>query len=153
MAWAFTLCAECGTQKESAEAFLRHFKDFIVILSDGTRHKCLYPRVYEDGGWWACLYPDGVSTSGIQTPDDERQMAEISFAFYDRLKTAPQYRYAFAGVEVESFRCYDELDEDIVNLDFSGLVLADDVWKRLGSPSIFVPFALGYRWRPFVRAK
>ena len=80
-----------------------------------------------------------------------RKAISASLALYERLRTAPRYRYALVGVEVDGFRYFDELDDDVVNHDYNGLVLAEEVWKHLGSPDVFVPFEPGYRWRPFVR--
>jgi len=94
-----------------------------------------------------------VSRSGIRNEQDARQISEIALALYDRLRTAPPYRYALIGVEVDEFRRFGELDDDVVKLDFNGLVLADTVWERLGSPGIFVPFVPGYHWRPFTHAR
>lgn len=80
-------------------------------------------------------------------------MTEMGLPLYERLRTAPPFRYAWVGVEVDDFRTFDELDDDIVRLDFSGLVLADAVWRALGESDHFVPFARGYRWRPFLHAR
>ena len=79
-------------------------------------------------------------------------MTEIGFALYERLRSAPPYRAAMVGVEVHGFGSFEEVDDDLVRLDYSGLVIADSIWRRLRSPDIFVPFAPGYRWRPFVEA-
>ena len=80
-------------------------------------------------------------------------MTKIAFALYEHLHSAPEFRFALVGVEVDEFRRFTELDNDVVTLDFSGLVLCEAVWRHLGSPSVFVPFTPGYRWRPFVRAR
>ncbi|MDM9384912.1 hypothetical protein QUB80_30090 [Chlorogloeopsis sp. ULAP01] len=32
---------------------------------------------------------------------------------------------------------------------FSGLVISEDIWKRLGNPECFVSFKPGYLWIPF----
>lgn len=153
MAWVFSLSAECGPEKVEAEAVARHFDGMIVTIDDGSTFACKAGPYHDGEGWWACVCPDKVSRSGIRNEQDARQMTEIGFALYDRLRTAPPYRYALVGVEVDEFRRFSELDDDVVKLDFNGLVLADNVWQRLGSPGIFVPFAPGYRWRPFTQAR
>ena len=99
------------------------------------------------------IFPDGVSRRGVRNEADEKQMTAVAEVLYERLRSAPPFRYAIIGVEVDNFRDFSELDSDMVNLDFSGLVISDAVWKHLGSPSIFIPFEIGYRWRPFVKAK
>lgn len=152
MAWLFSLSAECGPAKEAAEAFASHFEGFVVSLHDGSRFQCNSSvQHFED--WWACVLPVGVSRSGINNQDDERQLTLIGNALYERLCSAPPFRYAIVGVELEEFRNFSELDNDVAELDFNGLVLSDAVWKHVGSLSSFVPFETGYRWRPFVKAR
>ena len=124
-----------------------------MALSDGSRFPCEADIGHVDGAWWAAVSPEGVSRGGIGTPKDLRELTEVGFVLYDRLRSAPLFRFALAGVEVYAFKQFEELDDDLVHSDYSGLVLADPVWQRLGSPSIFVPFASGYRWRPFIRAR
>jgi hypothetical protein len=153
MAWIFSLSAECGAQEEAAEAVTEHFRGLTVTLADGSHFPCEVGTHFDGEGWWAGVCPTGVSRSGIGNEQDRRQMTEIGFALYERLRTAPPYRYALVGVEVGEFRSFRELDDDLVKLDFSGLVLADAVWHHVGSPSIYVPFTPGYRWRPFTQAR
>jgi len=153
MAWIFSLSAECGRNKEEAEAVGRHFDGFIAELDDGSRHPCSSGVSEIDGAWWAVCCPEGVSRTGVSSEDDEQIMTAVGLVLYDRLKTSPSYRYAIVGVEVEGFREFNELDQDVTELDFSGLVLSDSIWRDLGAPDIFVPFASGYHWRPFVRAR
>lgn len=152
MAWIFSLSAECGTQKGAAEAVAQHFQDLLVTLADGQQHTCKAGAFCDDEGWWACVCPDGVSRSGIRHKQDAEQMTEIGFALYERLRSSPPYRYALVGVEVDGFRYFRELEQDIMDNDFTGLVLADPIWQKFGSPSVFIRFAPGYHWRPFVQA-
>ncbi|MCA9030414.1 MAG: hypothetical protein KDA69_04410 [Planctomycetaceae bacterium] len=153
MAWIFSLSAECGHNKHEAECVANHFDGYTVVLDEVSQYPCSSGVSYIDGAWWAVCCPDGVSRTGISCEDDERIMTAVGLVLYDHLKTSPSFRYAIAGVEVDGFREYDELDKDVTELDFSGLVLSDAIWKRLGAPDIFVPFVSGYHWRPFVRAR
>jgi hypothetical protein len=149
MAWDFTLSAECG-QAEAAENFVRHFMGEVWVLTDGLRSEALI-RTFRDSEqhWWGVVRPSEISRSGVTNETNARQMTELGFLLYERLRTAPSYRYALVGVEVDEFRCFSELDEDVATLAFDGLVLHDDVWKKLGSAEVFVPFTFGNRWRPY----
>lgn len=153
MAWIFSLSAECGHDKHQAEAVAKHFDGYIAALDDGSRYTCSSGVSEIDGAWWAVCCPDGVSRTGINSDDDKRIMTAVGLLLYDVLKTSPSYRYAIVGVEVDGFRQYHELDSDVTDLDFTGLVLSEAVWRRLGAPGIFLPFVSGYQWRPFVRAR
>ncbi len=64
------------------------------------------------------------------------------------------FRYALVGVEVDDFASFEDINENIADprvVAYEGLVIAESIWGRLGCPGIFVPFALGYRWRPFMK--
>jgi len=76
-------------------------------------------------------------------------MNEIAVLLLDILRTAPPFRFAGVGVEVESFREFSELDQDLIDLDFNGVVISEAIWRNLGLPSVFVPFSEGFRWKPF----
>jgi hypothetical protein len=153
MALIFSLSAECGPQKEAAEAVARHFNGLTVTLTDESRFPCGAGTFHDGKSWWAIVCPEGVTRRGIGNQQEERQLTEIGLALYARLRSAPAFRYALVGVEVDGFRYFSELDNDVVTLDFGGLVLSEAVWQHLGSPSIFVPFEPGYRWRPFTQAR
>ena len=100
---------------------------------------------------WCVVMPDGVSMGGIQSPEDQEELDELAVLLLEHLRTAPSFRYALVGVEVDSFREYEEIDRDLVNLDFNGLVISTDIWRRLGQPPMFKPFDKGHVWRPFVK--
>lgn len=153
MALLFSLSAECGHDRHEAEAVARHFDEFAPIIDDGSRYQCSTGVPELGRAWWAICCPEGVSRTGIQSDDDQRVMDAIAIALYERLKTAPPFRYALVGIEIDGFRDYEELNDDVTELDFSGLVLSDAVWRHLGAARMFVPFAPGYRWRPFVRVR
>jgi hypothetical protein len=151
MAWLFSLAAECGPEKSGAEAFAQHFKR-LSVSCDGTEHICGTQIYEEDGAWWVVVGPNGVSRSGIRNDEDRRQMTKIGLALYERLRSAPPYRYAIVGIEADGFSSFDDLDDALVDPaknSYDGLVIADSIWQRLRCPGIFVPFTAGYRWRPF----
>lgn len=96
------------------------------------------------------ICPEGVSRSGIVSDDDALQMNAIARDLYASLRSAPSFRYALVGVEVDSFRTESELDDDLVSRGIDGLVISDAIWDRLGRPERFVRFRPGYYWREFV---
>lgn len=151
MAWIFSLSAECGPHRAAADALARHFDGLVITCASGSRHECA-TSVYEfRDSWWALVCPDDVTRIGVRHEEDRRQLTELAIALYDRLRTAPAFRYALVGVEVDCFRSFDELDDVAASPPFDGLVLADGVWQHIGSPEMFVPFVPGYRWTPFER--
>jgi len=152
MAILFLLAAECGTEKEAAEAVASHFRGFTIALADGSRFPCDSSVGQADGAWWAAVFPEGVSKSGV-LPNNVGELTEVGFVLYEQLRSAPPFRFALVGVEVYAFSQFKELKDDLAKWDYSGVVLADAVWQGLDSPTIYVPFAPGYRWRPFIQAR
>jgi hypothetical protein len=152
MAWIFSLSAECGSNQDDAERFAKHFYEVSWQLSSGIESKCS-AETFEDSedNWWARVCPSGISQVGIQTPEDAYQMTEIGISLYKHLQSAPHFRYALVGVEVDEFRTYSELITPAheLDVDFPGLVLAETLWQFIGSPTSFRFFASGYVWKPY----
>jgi hypothetical protein len=74
--------------------------------------------------------------------------SEIGFLLYEHLKSAPPFRYAIVGWEVDGFREAGEFDsEDLQTLN--GLVLSQEFCERLDCQSKLEPFAPNYYWRPY----
>lgn len=148
MAWIFSLSAECGPEQMVAEQFARHFDDASWVLSNGSQCRTdIFQDIEEN--WWCRVCPSNMSEIGTDTPENAYHMTELGLLLYQRLRTAPSFRYALAGVEVDEFRTYRELIEESPTVAFPGLVLAETVWQTLGLPSTFRPFSSGYVWKPY----
>ena len=156
MAWHFTLSAECGAERAGAERFRQHFDGWQIALPTGSPIRCagaLDPQDYQ-GNWWADAIPEGLRyPDGLRDAKGQREeaMIRIGAALYDRLRTAPLFRYAIVGWEVEQFRTYDELlREEAAELPrLRGLTVNEDIWSKLGRPPIFTNFSSGYVWVPY----
>lgn len=151
MSWVFELSAECGEMREAAEAFAQHFSGLCWRLSDGLE-SCCYTGLREDneGNWWVGVFPNGISRSGVCSERAAQQMTEVGNHLYERLRSAPPFRYAIVGVESADFISYAEFDQDIVKLPWDGLVVCQEAWDKMGQPDVFIPFAPGYYWRPYI---
>jgi hypothetical protein len=158
MAWIFSLSAECGSNKHQAELFAKHFDGLSFGLITGKSSTC-HSNVQKghEGNWWAVVCPDNISRSGNSTLDDAIDFSELGFRLYKRLMSAPSFRFALVGCEVDEFRSYSELLDDVGTYSdghreltyFDGLVLREDVWKELGMPLGFLPFSEEHRWKPY----
>jgi hypothetical protein len=150
MGWIFSLSAECGAQQALAEEFAQHFQGVCEILSTGHEsqwHSGIFQDVEEN--WWCRVCPVGEREVGIDTPESAYLMTELGILLYRRLQSAPPFRYALVGLEVDEFRTYNELLEECSTLLFPGLVLAEAVWQAIGSSRAFQPFSPGYVWKPY----
>lgn len=149
----FSLTAECGFDQKAANIFVNYFKNFTCKISNGllVRNRTVTHQDCE-GNWWATVSPYGVSYGSPYGDIDElksdKYTKELRYQLYEHLKDSPDFRYALAGWEVDDFRHFSELDEDIIMLDFDGLVISQDIWEKFGCPKIFIPFRRGYYWRP-----
>jgi hypothetical protein len=150
MVWAFSLSAECGTEELAAEQFAQHFDGLSWVLSIGIQFQC-HTGIFQDfeGNWWCRVCPDNLSEIGIDAPDIAYLMTELGILLYQRLQSAPPFRYALVGVEVDEFRTYRELISEATVPSFPGLVLAETVWRSLGASTLFQPFSAGYVWQPY----
>ncbi len=150
MTWIFSLSAECGAEQATAERFVRHFDNTSWILSDGSQTQC-DAEIFQDieENWWCRVRPSGISEVGIDTPETAYLMTELGILLYQHLRSAPAFRYALVGVEVDEFRTYSELLEESSIPTFPGLVLAETVWQVMGASPTFRSFSSGYTWKPY----
>ena len=148
MAWVFGLSAECECEI-AAEQFSSHFDDISWVVSNGSQPQCR-TEIFQDmeENWWCRVFPSNISEVGIDTPETAYLMTELGILLYQHLRSAPIFRYALVGVEVDEFRTYSELLEE-PNISFPGLVLAEAIWQAIGTPLIFRSFSAGYVWRPY----
>jgi hypothetical protein len=145
--WIFSLAAECGTETAAA-AFAAHFAD---QAGEGDRAFPATPSLFQDvdDNWWCRVVPNGLSQIGVDAPDAAYQMTELGIALYQRLRTAPAFRYAIVGVEVDEFRTYGELCEEASLGQFKGLVLSAAIHPAMADRSAFRPFSSSYLWVPY----
>ncbi|MBW4623100.1 MAG: hypothetical protein KME17_27545 [Cyanosarcina radialis HA8281-LM2] len=150
MTWIFSLSAECGVERATAEQFARHFDNVSCRLSNGSQiqyHAEIFQDIEEN--WWCRVSPSGISEIGIDAPQTAYLMTELGILLYQCLRSAPSFRYALVGVEVDEFRTYSELLEESPTPTFPGLVLAEQVWQTMGAAPTFRSFSLGYVWQPY----
>ena len=150
MVWAFSLSVECGQAQNAAEQFCEHFEGISLTLSNGALSQCR-TTVFQDmdENWWCRVCPSDISETGIEASDSTYLMTELGILLYQRLRTAPAFRYALVGVEVDEFRTYGELLAESSTLMFPGLVLSEPTWQSMASPASFCAFSSGYVWQPY----
>jgi hypothetical protein len=150
MTWIFSLSAECGADRAIAEQFAHHFDNVSWMLSNGSQIQC-HAEIFQDieENWWCRVCPSGMSEVGIDAPQTAYLMTELGILLYQRLRSAPTFRYALVGVEVDEFRTYRELLEESPAPTFPGLVLAETVWQMIGASTALRPFSTGYVWKPY----
>lgn len=150
MAWVFSLSAECGPEQDAAGKFSKHFEGISWVLSNGICAQCCTTIFQDvDENWWCRACPSNVSEIGIEAPESAYLMTELGIFLYQHLRSAPAFRYALVGVEVDEFRTYSELLDESPDLSFPGLILSDTTWQAMTSPSTFRPFCSGYVWQPY----
>ncbi|WP_394821456.1 hypothetical protein [Pendulispora albinea] len=148
MAWIFALWAQCGTG-DDANAFIAHFEGLSWTLSDGTATHCEVSLLSNTCCW---ITPTNLSHSGVSNANDAAQLTEVGKRLYERLRSAPPFRFAMVGVEVDDVRTEIEVEEMIraSHSAYQGLVVSTDLWQRAGKPSAFRTFRPGHVWRPYM---
>ena len=128
MVWAFSLSVEIGESQDLAEQLAAHFDGTALTLSTGLLSHCHASTFQDiDEHWWCKVFPSEISQIGIESPDVAYLMTKIGILLYQRLRTAPSFRYGIVGVEVDEFRTYDELLEDSTRALFPELVISEDI--------------------------
>jgi len=158
MAWHISLGVECGASAVAARAVAAHFHGYSIVMGDGRHLECS-ARAGSDasngpdceGNWWAAVFP-GISTHGDVELRTAERISEVGGALYRRLEGAPSFRWATFGVEAHDWRHYSELDQWCL-ANVRGLVVSEEIWARLGSPSECVSFRPGYMWKPYAGEK
>ncbi len=150
MAWVFSLSVECGLEQSQAEKFANHFRNLTWMIDNGIESKC-QADIFADveGNWWCRVCRSGLSEIGIDAPESAYLMTELGILLYQRLRSAPAFRYGIVGVEVDEFRTYSELIDDGTVASLPGIVVNQEMWQLLGSPSGLRSFAKGYFWKPY----
>jgi hypothetical protein len=158
MAYLYSLSTECGPSKSDADSFASYFDGLTFSLLTGTVSKC-QNRTFQDseGNWWVIVMPDNISLSGVNTEPDYFELTECGLRLYERIKTAPTFRYSLAGVEVDMFSTYSEILNSVCTSpngqkffhNFPGLVLRQDVWQAAERPEGFWTFRPGFAWQPY----
>jgi len=122
----------------------------VWILSNGRPCQCR-TAIFQDieANWWCRVCPNNISEVGIDAPESAYLMTELGILLYQHLRSAPSFRYALVGVEVDEFRTYSELLEENSDLPIPGLVLAVEVGRKMGMSPAFRPFSAGYVWQPY----
>lgn len=157
MGYFFSLSAEFGSNQIDAKNFAEHFNQLSFILSNGQQFNCRAGFQLDEGGvrgqnYWCIVSPIKANGKEINVFEDCQEMNELAALLYERLQSAPTFRYAIIGVEVDEFLRYEELisDERInEHLTTWGLIISQDIWEKLGSNQVFIEFKSGYLWIPF----
>ena len=150
MAWIFSLSAECGPDEKTVNQFAQHFQGKEWLLSNSRQCQCHTDNFQDlEQNWWCRVYPNHISAVGIDSPESAYIMTELGILLYKTLRFAPRFRYALVGVEVDEFRTYSELIEDLPDLSIPGLVLAKELDDKLETSPLFRPFSPSSVWQPY----
>ncbi len=153
MGWFLEVSAECGPERQTAEALSEYVSTLILPVSESLTTTCWSEvRQDEEKNWWCIAIPQGANYD--TTPrlfSGEEQVKALVETLYSHLQTSPAFRYASIGYESEEFMTFSVLLRDLNQLNLEGLVVNEQLWHQAGQPTNFVPFASGYRWQPLGR--
>ena len=155
MAYIFELAVECGPGEEDAKAVGRFFDGYPIKIQGSQGELLSSCRIVcwqdKENNWWCSVFPSGVSEGlSDNTIKSKEEILEVTSNLYDRLKSAPCFRYAVAGFEVTPFDTYSQLlrDKGANHEPFDGLVLNRTLWEEIGRPSGYEPFTGDTYWFP-----
>jgi hypothetical protein len=147
---AFSLSAECGPEAAATTALAAHFAGQQWPIGNGMVSQATTTLFQDlDDNWWCRVVPNGLNQIGVDSPEAAYRLTELGIGLYQRLLTAPEFRFAIVGVEVDEFRTYGELCEEASLGQFKGLVLSAAIHQAIADRSAFRPFSPGYLWVPY----
>jgi hypothetical protein len=155
MSIVFYLAADCGSLRGDAERFSSYFDGFKIIIPDAPETHCeTYEIKAALGHWWSLVIPVGVSIGGSDGDIPEfypkEKMTQIGFLLYDRLKTAPPFRYAHVGIDVSyGYPIEVLIEKNQVGGGSRGIVVAEEIASMLISNGNIEPFSPNYVWIPY----
>ena len=106
-------------------------------------------KSHENDAWW---YRVGVTGIGMVGPNvefarDVASVIEVTRLMYAHLQNCAHFRFACVGWEREECLNIDDLLHPKIELP-AGLVVNNEVWLQMGSPTDFQPFGKGSVWKP-----
>jgi hypothetical protein len=156
MAIIFELSALCHGATER-EAFVRHVDGFEHELTTtgrtirwNSQPDTMYSPFAVTG------HAAGLSNRGVRTVVDALEATEAGLRLYDRLRSAPRFRYAIVGWDSGNIPP-DELVEWLTDDDGSDgwllngppYVVDAELYAEIGKPQPYKPFHDGYWWVPY----
>ncbi|WP_109830289.1 hypothetical protein [Reichenbachiella versicolor] len=145
MALIFSIYIETGNLEQTRvieQCFLNHGS----INWNGKEYQ-LQSFTATDG---CAITPNGTSTTGIDTKEQCIEMSELGLKLYDILKSAPDFRFALVGVEVDDFVEFNDLiNEPEINLDRTGLVINRLIKHSSELYSNYEQFNETHYWTPY----
>lgn len=96
------------------------------------------------------ITPKGISTTGIDTKEQCVEMSELGFKLYEILRTAPEFRFALVGIEVDDFVEFKDLvKEPTINLNWKGLVINNSIKNSSELYPNYKKFSPTHCWMPY----
>ena len=149
MAWRFELAVECGIDHKAVIGVKNHFDGLTFALDDGTNGRWMadYVSEDEDKRWWVTVLPI-ILEKALEWKDDPQLLAATGKQLYERLKSAPPFRFAIVGIETFQFNRAESLRDLLEHPALHGLVVNEELFDILGRPREFTTFSNGYFWLP-----
>lgn len=144
----FNLYIDFGQSQEGRN----EMRDFLVkkerlVAKSGSYEMTIYDNHYTIG---VTVLINETSKTGLYSNEQKTFATEIGYAYFDLLKSAPDFRYALVGEEAGEW-----VDgQDILSPEFDGylpthgMVVNNDLCPYFDYP--FVAFKEGYSWLPYL---
>jgi len=138
MTLIFSLSIECGAL--GTEGVSQYFQ------GKGGRYK-VNTFQDEESNPWVMILDAALYSNYYRGPKDFFEV--LTSKYYQDLKKISFFRYAIVGLEVDEFRTYNELIEDLPTWEYPGLVISNQMVKEIkGVESKFERFNSSHMWIP-----
>lgn len=142
--------------KEAAHAVAidKHFEGVTFTLSSGIVSTCHVARPVLGCETCCWIVPTNLFRGAVTTDAEAQTLTEAGARMYAKLKGAPTFWLALAGVECDEVRTEKDA-RDMLRHDHApvaGLVVSLKTWRDAAEPEGFERFRPGYMWRPYTGA-
>jgi len=147
MSYAIDLGIDCGASEQIADAMLKHFDGFRILLPEDGEVDCIaVGKAQKLNHWFVGVFPHGM---GYGVPDCRPELVEprnyeaIKLALYRHLSRVSGYRRAWFGQEAFDFFT-SPAPEELAIVDIRELIYAADCFPLIPEGTQSVPFSPGY---------
>ncbi len=140
---AIVFCLWVETESDEKEKAILSYFNTLEPVNSGKKHII---ETYRGG----VVTADNLSLNGGASETEVNEMSIVGFYLLEHLKKAPDFRYAFVGLDVDGLQFMNEvLENPNYAASFKGFVIRKDIYESMGKPENLVEFNKNYMWNPY----
>jgi len=160
MAYIYMMAVECENEIQCRNLASWWEQHKAITLSSGEKIICDTEVSKSDNtlNWWFSVYPLAndfpkhyarFPSGGPTSEKDAQEMNELTNIFYNLLRQRSDFRFGAADIEVVDFNNYENVSQEgFWTEDHSNIIISNEMWEKIKSPSFFQRFSKSHMWIP-----